>query len=305
MTGPGYPGVAYRPRIVHQLKRDPNATWGNNFLGSNCGCAVDAMTADRATKGAIRKTGARMRELIGDRTGGTNLEQSDKVLASLGVSLEVRTPGRFVDLEAALYAGRGANVAGWYAPVQGTKYQGSETFTGSHRIFLNEGRGWSKGSDGRMHAAEILVLDPLADGRRAGIDEGPTWWPTELVESFTWRLDVSDPAEPYRALGKGLAYYGLTIDTEPHVTLRYGGVRTSPFPDRTRVANAPKGRRVNIRRAPNRDQAPVDSAANGDVFIAWQHARGEQLGGSRLWYGNQNGNRWIHSANLIGEGGTS
>lgn len=300
-----YPGVAYRVHLVEQLKRDPGATWGNNFASQNCGVSTDAMSAERATLGRLRYSGADLRQMLGDKSGGTNLAQSKAVLARLGVSLETHLPGRFTQLEEALRQGRGANMAGYYAPVQGTSYQGSETFTGNHRVWVNEARGWSRGSDGLWHAEEFLVFDPLADARRNGIDQGPTWWPRALVYSYGWRLDVSDPAEPYRPLPKGTAYFGLVRDTEPHVELRYGGARTSPFPDRTR-ATAPAGKRVNVRRAPNRDKAPVRTLASGALFVAWQRTTtGERLAGSRVWYGDQDGNEWVHAANLTYKGGST
>lgn len=306
MSGPGYLGQAYEPRLVAQLKRDPTATWGNDLLGSNCGPSVDAMCADRATLGSIRKSGADMRELTGDHVGGTTLQQSQAALSKLGVSLELHTPGPFTAVEQALYVGRGVNLAGYYAPVQGTKYQGSETFTDNHRIFLNEGRGWTRDSNGLWRAAEILVFDPLADNRRPTIDEGPTWWPRDLVYSFGWRLDISDTREPYRPLGLGLAYFGLTRDTEPHVIRRYGGVATTPFPDHTRAnANRPGGR-VNARRGPGSAYPLARKLDDGAPFLAFQHARGRNaVDGVWTWYGNQDGTEWIVGSRLSGKGGAS
>lgn len=306
MTGPGYPGTAFRPRIVHQLRRDPSASWGNNFLGSNCGPSTDAMSADRATLGKIRRSGADMRELMGDHVGGTTLEQSRAALGKLGISLEVRTPGSFDSFENALYIGRGANLAGYYAPVQGTKYQGSETFTGNHRVWVNEGRGWSRDASGNWHAEEYLVFDPLADGRRSAIDDGPTWWPRDLVYAFAWRLDVSDPAEPYVPLGQGKAYFGLVRVTEPHVIRRYGGVASTPFPDRTRAKAKAAGGKVNVRGGPGSAYPLIRKLDDGEAWLAFQKTRGANaVDGVRTWHGNQDGTGWIVGSRLVGEGGAT
>lgn len=303
MIGAAYPGQAYEVHLVEQLKRDPDAGWGNVFAGQNCGVSVDAMSAERATLGRLRLSGADIRERLNDHDGGTNLTQSKAVLARYGVRLDLDQPGPFWKLEAAIREGRGANTAMYYAPVRDTEFSGSETFGGNHRIWVSEGRGWFQDGRGRWHAEEYHVFDPLADARRKGIADGPDWWPRNLLMRSCWRLNVASPGDNYLALPEGWAYFGLVKDTEPHAQLRFGAERTTPFPDAC-VTVAPAGKKVNVRRAPNRDQEPINERRRGQPWRAWQVTRdGERVDGSRVWYGNQDGTRWIHSANLAREGG--
>ena len=256
------------------------------------------MAVDRATIGKRRTTGAEVRRLTGDTVGGTNLAQVDAAVNKLGVNLDVRTPTSVANFDNELHAGRGAVLQGAESATKGTKWQASETFGGNHAWWVNEARGWRLVS-GSWTPAEYLVYDPLADGRRKGIARSPFWLPRSYLLTFARRLDIGS-----RLLGPGLVYAGFTRDTEPHFHGAFGGVATRPFPDRTRAV-APKGKRVNVHFRPDTKSATVISTlADGDLFIAYQKTnQGEAFRGSRIWYGDHQGSRWVHESRLSHEGG--
>lgn len=86
---------------------------------------------------------------------------------------------------------------------------------------------------------------------------------------------------------------------------RYGGKRTTPFPDHTR-ASAPSGRRVNVRTAPSLSAPIASRYTTGTLFTAYQRTdTGASVAGSRRWYGNHRGTRWIHESGLKYAGGAS
>ena len=66
-----------------------------------------------------------------------------------------------------------------YSVIAPTKYDASPGFTGNHAVYVNERRA----SDGAF-----LVYDPMADHRRAGIPQGPQWWPASLLQRAAYAM---------------------------------------------------------------------------------------------------------------------
>lgn len=281
-----------RPRAVFQLD-------GSRYAGLNCTCAAAAMALDRHTLGEHQTTGAYVRALTGDTSGGTTLAQVDAALRRRwGVDLDVEFALSFEEFTRRIKAGRGAILQGWEAVTRDTRWSASETFGGNHAWYVND-----------VNEDGFLVYDPLADGRRPGIAKSPFRIPASVVERYAGKLDISDPAEPYRALGVGRVYAAFTRDTEPHVHLKFGASRTTPFPDRTRI-DVSGGRLVNLRSTPESLSPSTieDRWPDGKLFVAYQKVTdGARPAGStsRTWYGNHNGTRWIHSSGLRHEGGAS
>lgn len=269
--------VPDRPTFVKQLD-------GSRYAGLNCTCAAAAMALDRHTIGRYRTTGAYVRALTGDTSGGTNLVQVESALQRRwGVDLDVRYRLPFEEFERRIRSGQGAILQGWEAVTRGTRWQASETFGGNHAWYVND----------IDPDARFLVYDPLADGRRDGIARSPMRIPRSVVREYAGKLDVSDPAEPYRALGLGLVYAAFTRDTEPHVHLRDGARRSRPFPDRTRADES----RVDVYREPKLGADVVDHLGRGDLFTAWQQ--------TDAWLGNHNGTRWVRKAHMRRIGGAT
>lgn len=182
--------MSYLPDFEKQLDGTP-------LGGSNCTCASGAMAADYHTLGRVKPSSSSVRTWTGDTSGGTNLAQVDYALRSrVNVDLDVRYRYPWADFIRRITAGEGAILQGWYAPIRATRFRGSETFGGNHAIFVPPGFG---------------AMDPLADGRRAGIYEyhGEPY-PLALLREFAGKLNVG--SSTYAALGLGLVYAAFTRD---------------------------------------------------------------------------------------------
>ena len=301
--------IPARPKVQHQGPACSCVIGGKCLGWLSCGAYSTAMAIDKATLGAKRPTGCQVRAFTGDTTGGLSGQQYAKVsTVNYGVATEVHSGSNVATpayLAAQLRAGRGSVVQGSTKPLLGTQFQ-STGGTVNHGIYANEGRGWN--TDGTPD--EVLVYDPAADGRRAAwgtADVSPAWWPWSLLLRFAAYLRPWGDSDP-RIIGTGRIYCVLFPDTEPHVHLRYGGKRSVPFPDRTTAWNANPRLKMNVRSRPDRLVASdvVDTLTYGEAFVAYQvTTTGILLAGSRKWFGDHNGTRWVHSSGLHNIGGAS
>ena len=195
----------YRPVFQKQLNPyDPRG-------GLNCTCYSGAMAAQYHTCGDTYITGKRVRELTGDTSGGTTLVQVDYALNKKGINLATYVGSyrlTWNQFTAKLNSGMGAIVQGGYNAIYKTRFSGSETFTGNHAIYVNPG--W-------------IGMDPLADGRRAGIykyhgEKYPAW----LIKNFAGQLMLNPSTG--RRLGYGYVWCSFTRDntyTPPRGTYQY------------------------------------------------------------------------------------
>lgn len=300
--------TAYRPVFQTQLP-DCRCRIGGKCLGGlSCSAYGMAMQIDRSTLGARRPTGCAVRAGTGDTTGGLTLRQvADVASDDYGVRIL-----RFVSTDAtkprvvadALRAGRSVTAQIGTRPLLGTSFR-STAGAINHLVLVNEGRDW--GEDG--YPEEVLVFDPAADGRDRDyhVDQGPSWWPWDLFLRACAALQPWGEDDP-RTTGPGRIWCGIGPDTEPHVILRYGGVKTKPFPDRMRAIDPPgKRKTVSVRSRPDRNLAkdiirPLDP---GDLFVAYQRTTGVEKSGSKVWYGNQRGTQWVPSGEMSHQGGTT
>lgn len=294
-------GSPHRVRAKYQLN-DPTST----LDALNCTPTSGAMAADRQTIGRTQIRGGQVRAKTGDTSGGTTLRQVESALMKgWGIDIDVDLGASIATFDHELHAGKGKILQGASSATRGTRWQASETFGGNHAWWVNEGRGW-KVISGLWVPTEYLVYDPLADGRRSGIAKSPFWLPRSYLLTFARRLDLDGKGH---LLGPGRVYMAGTRDTEPHFhPITYGGKLSrprSPFPDRTRAQCAP-GKRVNVRSGPDTASRIVEGLADGELFIAYQYTDvGQSIGGSRVWYGDHDGRRWVHSGSLSHKGGTT
>jgi hypothetical protein len=303
--------TAYRPRPVFQLRRDPEFPRASKLGGANCNPSAAATLIDFATCGRKRPTGAAIRELTGDTEGGTWLGDVVRaVRRGYRVDMDLNT-GPFERVVRALEAGRGVSLCGSSIATLGTEFQASESFDGNHQIALTDIR---RRPDGTR---EILVFDPLADGRRARIARSPMWVPARLIREFAGRLDLRSEQErrankPREPLGIGRATYAVTeaceCGAEPAaqgdpvtVRLRPGARRAGGADGRTLELAVPVGR---VRELPRTTADIVGRKRAGDTFLAFQRIRGQRVDGSFLWFGDRMGSRWMHSSLFaLGEAG--
>jgi hypothetical protein len=312
--------AAARPVFQHQGPGTNCVIDGVQLGWKSCTAYSMAMGIDAATAGAKRPSGCKIRELIQprDTDGGLALSQVAEVAqTSYGVRVTVRTGRNAISPAAAFQAlgeGRGCVLLGNTGALPRALQAGGPV-AANHAVWVNEVRAGNPASP-----AQALVYDPAADGRRVGIDQAPTWWPWDVLVAFGGALRV-DPGQ--RAIGAGKIYAGFVparaaAEVRPAgaapsggvvdgVTLRFGARPTTPFPDRVQ-ADPPKGRRVNVRRRPDR-LVPgdiVDLLPDGALFIAFQRmTKGAMPAGSRstVWYGNRDGTEWIHDSGLRRIGG--
>jgi hypothetical protein len=252
----------------------------------NCGSLGAAMGIDKSTLGRVRLSGCQVRRETGDTVGGTTIEQNSKVAEAHGVHVEVHTGSnvstpRYTAVQ--LQSGRGFSLAGNCSAL------GKKNV--NHNVWVNEAAGGTLGSPSRA-----LVYDPWSDG--------PEWWAWSKVLAFAAALHPWGENDP-RKLGPGKFYCGIYPDTEPHVHLKFGGVRTKPFPDH-QVIKSPGPGRVNVRSGPSKAYGVITTLPTGQPWAAWQYkALGGLDLGTRGWYGDHNGTAWVHESGLAGEGGTT
>lgn len=167
--------MVYRP--VFRKQGD-----GSRCAWENCGPASHAMASQRDHKGIDPNTPGpwpplppAIRNKINLFCPGTSLEQNRAAcLALYNTNMLIRYALPWSSFISLLLAGHGAVVSISYAVIAPTVFDGSPGFTGRHSIYVNEVRT----SDGAF-----LVYDPLADHRRAGIPQGPQWWPGHLLKA--------------------------------------------------------------------------------------------------------------------------
>ena len=157
----------YSPHAKPQLTGTP--------LGHvNCNMAAAAVTADRATLGAVNVSADAMRTASGDKLGGTTLQGAATALAAYGVHLNIHPPQdreTLDDLWDHITNGNGVILDGDYDVVP-NNLSGQPAFDGTHAVYLQYAG---------MHT---MVWDSLADGRRPGIPQSPIVWPRHIIDRF-------------------------------------------------------------------------------------------------------------------------
>ena len=267
--------------IVHRIHEHfVKQLTGSRDSTRNCTMAAGASALYRVTNGRKLVTAQKLRDLTGDHVGGNTLDQLRGALAKLGHGDDfgaVRRGLAIGTLYAYLRAGRGAVVQGSSIATRGTRWQGSTTFTGNHAWYVS--RGVDFDSAGRP--AYLIVFDPLADGRRAGIAKSPLKLPRNLFEKFLAYLDFGT-----ERLGYGQAYALVTKVTTTHRHATSGGVYV-----RMKISVKPG---YNVRSRPG---GKVLRKTKAEAFDVWQKlSTGPSVGGSRVWYGDHSGTRWVHAS---------
>lgn len=295
------------PSLPHWQPQGPDSRCviaGKALGWENCTPTSVAMAIDRSTLGAKRPSGCDVRDAIDppDVAGGTTLPQCAAVARRLGVAVDVYVGSNVVPpfwTAVQAQAGRSFVLQGNTAAILSTSHR-STGGPVNHAVFVAGVRGGSQGEP-----AEGLVYDPAADGRSASwgrAAQGPQWWSWGDIKRFAAALHPWGDGDP-RVLGPGKFYTALFPDTEPHVHLRYGGVKTSPFPDAMTAWRNDGGDYVNFYPKPDHQTTkPSGRIRVGASWNGYQRTSGSLFNGSRRWYGDHNGTRWIHSYRLRGEG---
>lgn len=157
---------------------------GSAFASQNCAAATWAMLGvqqqqgKRPAKGAPwYPTGASMRYESGDRSGGIMPSTLDIALnREYGIDLDVRI-ATVASVREALRDRRAVGALVRYKAISDAGHSGSPGFIGNHSVDLAGILEPPSGTE------RVLDLDPLYDGRRAGIPKGPQW----IEGSTIWR----------------------------------------------------------------------------------------------------------------------
>ena len=180
---------------------------GYSLGWSSCTAFSTAMQIDAATAGAKRPTGAEVRQQTGDTTGGLNLGQVDAASQHWGVDLDVRYRLPWDDfVHRVNVLGMSGQLQGWYRPIANSRFDAGNGFYQNHDMLV---------------MPHLVTLDPLADGRFAGVyeysqEEYPEW----LLRSYAGQLNLGS-ATDYRALGAGLCYAAFhAVGRSFEVTIR-------------------------------------------------------------------------------------
>lgn len=272
----------------------------------SCTCFACAMGLDVVFFGDRKPSGCRIRKETGDTVGGTTLGQMETVCRrefdvelDLYVGSQAATPRQMAGF---LRRGRGFIAQIGSGALIRTDFR-STIGRINHAVWVNEGRGWRLNAQGWWEPREVLVYDPAADGRWDWTDQGPSWWPWELLIRALAVLHPWGESDT-RILGLGAGYVGVV--PPPRVDFAFGAQRTDPYPDRVRV-NTPNGRDANVRSRPTSlaKRYVRESLPDGRLFVAYQRTRGIRPPGakSNWWFGDETGKRWIHASNLAGKGG--
>ena len=193
--------------MVYAARYQPqNPELSHYALGwTSCTAFAGAMAGDFDSQGSKYPTGAAVRRLTGDVTGGLTLAQVTMALQrGWNVSLDIRYRMTWATFARKLDAGHGAVLQG-----HGIVFNGTPFYAGApvnHAIFVPPDR---------------RALDPAADGRRDGIYDARTRkvYPDTLLRKFAGRLILDMSTR--RQLGDGLVYAAFTRDVTTNYYLRF------------------------------------------------------------------------------------
>lgn len=296
--------MAHRePKPIFQLTKDSKHPEGTKLAGINCNPTSGALLVDLVTCGRKRPSGAAVRERClepdgtMDKKGGThNSQVAAAMWSGWRVKLYVDN-GTWKDVARALMDGCGVSLSGSAVATHGTKYQARAGFSDNHQWAVTDIRQ-------RNGKWEVRVFDPLADGKE-GVT-APFWMPAPLAARFAASLDGRTQAErnahkPVEPLGKNRAIYGKTdpIRCDDRVTTppahRSAAVPVGGADGRDMVVKVDVGR---VRKGPSTQTAIVARKSRGQHFLVSQRIDGQKVGGSRIWFGDDTGHRWMHSSLL-------
>lgn len=170
---------------------------GYSLGWESCTAFAAAMAASFDAQVAKLCTGAQVRGLTHDTTGGLRLDQVDAaVLEGWNVNLNTVLGDTWADFVRRIDAGQGAILQGWYAPIADSPFDAGRGFRANHAIFVPPAWG---------------AMDPLADGRYGeAYKYAGHAYPQDLLREFAGRLNIG--SDGYRALGLGVAYASYTAD---------------------------------------------------------------------------------------------
>ena len=249
--------IPARPKFQQQGPGDNCVIGGKEYGWLSPTSYSTAISIDKATLGVKAPSGCAVRRGTGDTVGGTNLPQNAAVAEKLGVKVALHVGsnvGSDKELAGTLHLGRGCVVQGGTKPLLTTKWR-STTGAINHAVYVNEVRGGTT-----FEPEQALVYDPAADGRRKGIDQGPSSWPWTLLVAFAGALQPWGESDP--RVVEGVACTSRRSRTpSPTITRPTAGRArrrspTGPGPRRRRRTSTPGPTRARPRSSSGSTRAP-------------------------------------------------
>ncbi len=262
---------------------------GANLTWKNCTVLSCAMGMSKSSIGRVEMSGCQVRAATNDHEGGTTIPQVEAICSAHGIATEAHTGSNVASLYYLAYQcslGRGFILQG------NTQPDGRGNV--NHAVWVNQAIGGTPGNP-----TSFDVWDPWSNG--------PASWSYSKTKAFMLALRPwgESDSRTLKNMGINGGYALVFPDTEPHYHHHYAGHPTNPFPDGLRIRSPKAGQRVNVRTRPDRIN-PADIAgtlADGTRWTAYQvTTKGVKLAGSSTWYGNHDGNRWVHSSGVTGAG---
>lgn len=258
----------------HNSQYDP----GNSTITRRSGCVwtTGANGADASTGGTKRPTPDTVHNQLPNseeqfpKTPGWTLPDLQKALARLSIPFEVRSGKGWAAVVTAL------DVERRYVVLSGD----SDRFPS----------GCSGEFDGD-HSIGVFPATRVVNGLRQ------RWINDPICPEGRWEFEYI--IRNYAVKFSSTVAFGVFSTPVPKapvaapvVTLRYGGVKIKTTVKRIAV---PAGRRANVRARPTTSSKLVTTLANGKTFTAYQRTKtGQLLAGSRVWFGDRTGTRWLH-----------
>lgn len=268
-------------------------------------------------------SGRSIRTATGDTVNGTTIDQVDKAISFLRGEDDLSTgywfPKQFHELED---EGKGVLLAIRYREV--LKYHRKQLRAGVKQKDLVGGieQGFGESPDD-WHAVTkhrtleagastridhkvleapadepgVIIYDPLCDGRRPTVAEGPVVYPMSLFKRVMNDSNVYGGKVYAAATLDGRIDMTVTPTPKPKVTLKYGGKR---IPRRVFTAKKPGWKRTSpYRSLSNPTNNRLRHLARGQRFVAFQtvdRTRPGEPAGKRKWYGSRSGDVWVHAS---------
>lgn len=253
-----------------------DAQWSARTNSSGCTWTSTAMGIGNVTHGERRPGPDKVHSLVraGEETNpgtpGWSIPDVDLAMRRFGLPFRNLTGGRWDGV-------RFEHEHGRYVILQGDSDQfGNNTcsgkFDGDHCIGIHpDSRAGDRGQEWRID-------DPICKASR--------WELASTIRRYAEDLDV-------------LCRYGSFSDEVPDKDdpiLRFGAKSLGkPTPKKIHVGQPPI--QAIVRRRPTTESANLATKPSGSIFVAYQVTReGQKLDGSRVWYGNRRGRRWLHES---------
>jgi hypothetical protein len=187
--------MTYEPKFQRQLDRDGSTD------EVDCGPRSWQMLLDYQSRGELRPGPSETRKRADCGNGPTNVDDAKRAVESYDPKgrkpLVYYRKTRTEDVKAAVRNGKAVHLCIDYGVINDrSEHTGDPAFRGSHSVLA---LGWREVDGG---AVQWRIWDPLMDGRRDGIAQGPVWIKQAIMVDACETLG-GGPGKCYAGVGGG------------------------------------------------------------------------------------------------------